>query len=132
MTLDFLEPSLKLWQRAVHEVLEDWFNAMEDGTAFSRLPKLSYKRPEDKPMWTDEQLDHLVVIAIDEYVDKQRGWIKNNRNIVTDAHCGFERLGPVQRLAFAQDLEKVFTLYDVSTGEVPADPPSYQEAYLYG
>lgn len=117
MSLEFLEPSLKPWERAVHEVLEDWFNAMEDGSAFYRLPDLAYTRPDGKAVWTDAELDNLVNVAIDEYVDRQRGWIKNNRYIVTDAHCGFGRLETIQRIAFAQDLEKVFTAHGVSTGK---------------
>lgn len=131
MTLEFLPEDLPLWMRATHEVLEDWFVAMEDGTAFSRLPDLSYTRPDNKPMWTDEQLDNLVTTAIDDYVDKMRSWVKNNRNIDTDTHCGFQRLGPVQRTAFAQDLEKVFIKYNVITG-ASAPPLAYYDPIAYG
>lgn len=125
MSLEFLISTLPPWKREIHLVLEDWFNALEDGSAFSRLPDPAYKRPDDKPMWTDEQLDNLVCDAIDAYVDHQRSWIELNRHIKTDTHCGFQRLDAPQRLAFAQDLERVMVRFDVATGDTPAPPNDY-------
>ncbi|MEK7214584.1 MAG: hypothetical protein AAB289_03190 [Chloroflexota bacterium] len=117
MSLEYLEASLTDFERAVHVVLDDWFRAIESGGADQRLPDPRYERPEGKPLWTDEQLERLVAVAIDDYVDRQRSWMRNNRNIATDAHCGFGRLGSLQRLALAQDLEAVCVRYDIETGE---------------
>lgn len=117
MSTEFLEDTLSPWQRTIHEVLDDWFVAMEDGSAFTRIPDLSYQRSSGKPTWTDEELDALVAVAIDEYVNKQRSWIESVRKIKTDADCGFARLGPVQRLALAQDLDRVCAQFEIITGE---------------
>lgn len=105
--LDCLKPEITDFERAIHVVLDDWFQALESGTAHQRLPRQDYPKT-----WTDTKLEYLVTIAIDEYVDRQRSWMVNNRNIVTDAHCGFQRLGPVQRLALAQDLDEVCTQHE--------------------
>lgn len=128
--LDFIEENLAPWKRAIHEVLDEWFEAMEDGSAFSRIPDLTYTRPNGKPTWTDEQLENLVCVAIDEYVDQQRSWVQFNRGITTDTHCGFDRLGTNQRIALAQDLERVFTKYDIATGENA--PPTFTESIAWG
>lgn len=128
MSLEFLQPSLTEFELAIHAVLDDWFWALESGDAEQRLPDLRHQRPEGKAPWTDEQLEHLVSGAIDDYVDKQRSWIRNNRNIATDAHCGFGRLGQLQRLALAQDLESVCVRHRIETGGVA--PPT-QNAMSY-
>lgn len=119
--LDYLKPQITPFERAIHGVLDDWFQAMESGSADLRLPR------EYPKAWTDAQLEYLVVTAIDDYVDKQRGWIKTNRDIVTDAHCGFQRLGPVQRLALAQDLDEVCVTFEQPTGL-----STYDGAMSYG
>ena len=106
---------------AVMECLDSWFRALEAGTAHLRLPRQDYPKT-----WTDAQLDNLVAVAIDDYVDKQRDWIKTNRGITTDAHCGLARLEGPQRLALAQDLQDLCDKFEQSTGQ----PEPY--AYSYG
>jgi hypothetical protein len=120
-------PYLGLFERAVHRVLEDWMEAIEDGTATQRLPRPNYTRPDGKPLWTEAQLEELVGEAIDDYVDRQRDWMRRNRNIATDSDPGYRRLDGPQRLALAQDLLEVCVQFEQSTGTPPpppvADPP---------
>ena len=128
MGLEYLESSLTDFERAIHVVLDDWFRAIESGDADQRIPDPRYRRPAGRGPWSDEQLERLVALAIDDYVDRQRNWMRNNRNIATDAHCGFGRLGSLQRLALAQGLESVCVRYGVETGEaapISAHAPSY-------
>ena len=113
-------------QRAVIELLDDWFEALEDGSAGQRLP-----RPDYPKSWTDAQLDQLVAMVIDDYVERQRSWATQKHGIAYRAHCGFDRLAPPQRLALAQDLQDVMDAHGQVTGE-PAPPPAYSGECSYG
>ena len=99
---------------AVHAVLQEWFLALEDGSAAYRFPLRA------GPFWTDEQLDALVV-EIDRYTFQQASWAHNTRrpSIDSDAGPGYARLAPLQRQAFAQDLFRVLKPRQV----IDASPP---------
>lgn len=114
------------WHRAVIELLDGWFEALERGEAAQRLPRADYPK-----QWTDDQLDALVRDVIDDYVERQRSWATGKRGIAYTAHCGFERLAPAQRLALAQDLQDVMDAHGQVTGE-PAPPPAYSGEFSYG
>jgi hypothetical protein len=101
------------WQRAVIECLDEWFEAMDAGTAFSRLPDPMYQRPDGKPPWTDDELDNLMSTVIDDYVERQRAWATQKRQVAYSGHSGFTRLAPMQRLALAQDLERILLAHGV-------------------
>ena len=105
---------------AVHAVLRDWFTALEQGRAHLRQPDLSGQ------MWTEEELDLLVRVDIDLYVEQQRNWSKINLGIDADAGPGFARLAYPQRLALAQELAAVYVRY-ASTSQ-PIDPTSFWDS----
>ena len=92
----------------VFEVLRRWFHGMESGEAqyWSYDPR--YERPNGKPPFTEAQVNELIEVALDEYLDApaQRNYAKNTRGIFNDAGPGFSRLAFPQRLALAQQLEQ--------------------------
>ena len=92
---------------AIHDVLRDWFEAMQDGTAHYRMPDPSYKRPPGTEEWTNGRLA-IMLDNLDEYViaKPQRDYARTNYGIGADASPGFMRLGHAQRVALAQDLER--------------------------
>lgn len=102
--------------RAVHEVLREWFLAIEGGRAHLRQPDLSGR------IWTEATLDVLVREDIDAYVAQQRFWSKENLKIDADAGPGFERLAYPQRLALAQELAEIFSHYQQPAEEVKEPP----------
>jgi len=78
-------------------LLEDWFLAIEDGTAQYRYPSAAYPKT-----WTEEELDTLVRdidAEIDQEVVRQPG-----TSVGAKAGPGFQRLELTQRLALAQQL----------------------------
>ena len=103
---------------AVHAVLRSWFDALEDGSAHSRYPDMKYQRFGGKPLWTDEELE-ILVATIDTYVWKQQDWAERTHFAKYDAGPGFDRLAPIQRLSFAQDLERALHSHD-DDGPTPA------------
>lgn len=114
-------------EQAVHTVLQSWFDAMQDGTAVHRLPDPGYQRPPEKEPWTEADLERLVT-EIDTYVEQQMGWANGvdyarEGGANFDAGPGYARLAPAQRLAFAQDLERVVQAFP------PPAPPPAQEFY---
>lgn len=115
-TKEEIDYSYSQFTQEVHRILEWWFVKMESGDT-SALPKLNYPKT-----WTDEQLNTLVE-AIDAYVDQQRTWSTTNRRTTYDAGPGFSRLSPLERLAFAQDLDEACTLYNMVTGPSAAAEP---------
>lgn len=96
-----LKPSLSARNRAIHEVLQEWFERLEDGTTENYLPDFSYSRT-----WTEEELQGLVT-DIDTYVFAQHNWVRTVRFYHTQQGPGYARLAPPQRLAFAQHLDTV-------------------------
>ena len=101
---------------AIHAVLRDWFGAMEDGSVVYRIPESGYERPEGKQPWTEDQLADLMRV-IDDYVWQQRAWAENAHKKAYDSGPGFNRLTTVQRVAFAQDLERALTTHPKVTVE---------------
>jgi hypothetical protein len=108
------DPSITARELAVHQVLADWFDALEDGSVLHRNPDNSYRRPEGAQPWTSEDLERLVA-AIDDYVGhaQQVNWANSNMvhdgEVPFDAGPGYARLTESQRLAFAQDLDQAIT-----------------------
>lgn len=103
----------------IHHCLEFWFQVLEAGitSSFPFIPSANYPKT-----WTDRELDDLVM-GIDEYVEQQRHWcnesgaaLRDSKAHPYDAHCGFTRLDPVQRLVLAQDLDLICRSYDKTTG----------------
>ena len=119
--------------KAIHAVLQDWFDALQDGSAHKRMPDPGYQRPEGAEPWTNGRLATLLT-EIDEYTWKQAGWVQSVRHETYDAGPGYMRLGHAQRVALAQDLERAILAhpepdrpYPVpkANTEVPP-PPEYQ------
>ena len=106
---------------AVFTVLRDWLHAMEAGTAEYRLPDPDYVRPNGKPPFTEAQLTDLVEVALDEYFEQtaNANYALNTRGIWHDAGPEFRRLGAAQRLALAQELERVITTPPESPEPIP-------------
>src|SRR5579885_1490737 len=57
---------------AIMMLLEDWFLAMEDGTAVFRQPDPNYQRSGGRPTWTEEELDRLMR-DLDAEIDQEVG-----------------------------------------------------------
>lgn len=88
---------------AVIFLLDDWLQAMENGTAHLRMPDPNYVRPGGKPAWTEEELDtliHDIDAEVDQEVHRAPG-----TTVGAKAGPGFARLMVPQRLALAQQLE---------------------------
>lgn len=94
------------------DVLQDFFLALEQGTAHLRLPDPAYERRRRKPQWTEAELASLVK-AIDDTTDRELSWASRNPKMRCDAGPGFSRLTISQRLALAQNLDQVLAKYDV-------------------
>lgn len=84
-------------------LLDDWFAALEAGTAHLRMPDPSYQRPRGQALWTEEDLDTLVR-DIDAEIDQE---VNRAPGTFAGAKAGpdFKRLATPQRLALAQQLE---------------------------
>lgn len=86
-------------------LLDDWLNAIEDGTVHFRMPDLNYVRPGGKPWWTEEELDTLIRdidVEVDQEVARAPG-----TSVGAKAGPGYRRLALPQRLALAQQLESL-------------------------
>ena len=101
--------SYSSYELAIHAVLRDWFNALQDGSVEYRLPDPNYQRPRGKRPWSEEELTRLVTV-IDDYVWEQKNWAEGTHKVSYDSGPGYDRLGPAQRLAFAQDLERALAM----------------------
>lgn len=116
------QPGSQLY--AIHEVLRDWFDALQDGTAHYRMPDPSYKRPEGCEPWTNGRIATML-LDIDEYVaaPAQRNYAKANYGIVADAGPGYMRLEHAQRIALAQDLERAILAHPEPDRPYPVPVP---------
>lgn len=94
---------------AITACLQDWFLALEDGTAGYRLPDPDYQRSRDRPPWTEDELDRLVR-DIDAEIDQE---VTRAPGIGTHSTMGpgFQRLEPAQRLALAQGLDALLVVH---------------------
>lgn len=110
----------------VHAVLQDWFDALQNGSAHYRLPDANYQRPQGKPPWTDEDLDRLMK-EIDNYVWEQRSWAEHQHHATYDAGPAYARLRPPQRLAFAQDLERAL---NAPLAREPLEPATEDYSFI--
>lgn len=100
------------------ELLEDWFRAIESGMAFQRLPD-----PFTKVVISQEVADR-VVEHLDREFRQELSWASSAEAGSYKDSPGFARLGPLQRIALAQQLRKVLKEGD--------DPPltDHRGAYL--
>ena len=104
---------------AITDVLQGWFEALEQGTAHLRLPDPAYQRRGNKPFWTPEELETLIE-AIDTRIDRELSWAGKNKQMMCTAGSGFHRLELPQRLAMAQALDAVLAEYEaVPTAALP-------------
>ncbi len=115
---------------AIIDVMDEWFWAIEDGSANQRTPDLDGRR------FSEQECDELIHL-IDDYSDAQLalGWGKNKG---IDVGPGFERLEGSAREAFTQDVYRVCAAVAPAINmlgkpkiyypEVPAvRPPSYED-----
>ncbi len=102
---------------AVMMLLEDWFLAMEDGTAMFRQPDPNYERSGGRPTWTEEELDKLMR-DIDAEIDQEVGRAPGT-STGSKLGSGFTRLQLPQRLALAQQLDALVAQH---SKVLPQDP----------
>jgi hypothetical protein len=90
-------------------VLSKWLKGMESGVAWQWQPIEGYQRSKGDA-WTDAHLERLM-LAIDEELQKElnSGWPQKSMGVT--ANADFIRLAPRQRLALAQELDKVISSY---------------------
>lgn len=101
---------------AVIFLLDDWLQAIENGTAHLRMPDPNYVRPGGKPVWTEEELDALIRdidAEVDQEVQRAPG-----TSVGARAGPGFVRLAVSQRLALAQQLEMLLEQHQDSLGQL--------------
>lgn len=96
---------------AVVDLLTDWFNAIEAGTAQFRLPSPTYQRRGGKPPWTERELEALIE-AIDKDIERELGWASANTAMGCKAGPEFRRLALPQRLALAQQLDALLARFE--------------------
>lgn len=88
--------------RHIIDVLQDWFLALEQGTAPARLPDPAYRWRRRRP--AVEEIDSLLA-EIDQYIEREwRNWGKARG---FEAPAELSRLAPPARLALMQDLDQV-------------------------
>lgn len=112
-------------------ILQDWFQALENGTAEYRNPDPRFVRPNDKPPYTDEEVDR-VIAALDEEID---GEIQRNKShwAAKGIQIGsaFARLAPLQRRALVEDLARVVAQWQREEKAQKALSPE-EEARIFG
>lgn len=116
---------------AVTAVLEEWFWSIEEGSAQHRFPDPDYVITRD---WDQAKIDRIVEWALDEYYDTQvhsvdstgkmnylAGWASPGSSNINSpgatAGPDFKRLGTVQRLALAQDLDRTLNATQAAQDE---------------
>ena len=114
-------------------LLDDWLDALEDGSINLRLPDPFYIRPNGKENWTEDDLDRIVK-AIDAEIDMEVPRAPGT-SVGAKAGTDFYRMTYEQRLAFAQALETFIEsnreiLYDYFPPvEMPIDPSVVRNEY---
>ena len=87
---------------AVFAVLEDWFQAIEDGKADHRLPDPAFVLPPGRPAITAELVAEFTR-ELDREMDTDAFGVQG-RKFGADASCEFHRLADPQRVALVQQL----------------------------
>ena len=87
---------------AVFTILEDWFQAIEDGTAEHRLPDPNFQSPPGRPAITDELVEEFIK-ELDREMDTD-AFGAQGRKYGADATCEFHRLAHPQKVALVQQL----------------------------
>ena len=90
---------------AVFEVLEDWFLALEDGSASHRLPDPSFEQPQGRPQITEELANEFIK-ELDREIDIDAFGYQGQK-YKADATSEFLRLEMPQRIALVQALMRV-------------------------
>ena len=86
----------------VFSILEDWYQAIEDGTAHNRLPDVTFEPPIGRPAITEELVEEFVK-ELDREMDTD-ALGHQGMKYGADASCEFSRLDYPQRLALVQQL----------------------------
>ena len=102
------------------DMLEDWFWAMENSVVDLRMPDPLYSPPI-----TQEQADAAVKL-LDEEFDRELTWASGVDGEGYTAGPAFGRLGPMQRVALMQGLQR---LRLESKDDKDAEPPQYAPRY---
>ena len=105
---------------AVVFLLDDWLQAMENGTVQVRYPDPNYVRSNGLPGWTEDALDTLIRdldAEIDQEVPRAPG-----TSVGAVAGAGFHRLALPQRLALAQQLETIMDEHEDSLAVLEPSP----------
>ncbi|MFQ5933111.1 MAG: hypothetical protein ACE5KI_00530 [Dehalococcoidia bacterium] len=108
MTLTTLSEQRKLAQEqidTVFDILEDWFQAIEDGTAHHRLPDPTFESPPGRPAITEELVNEFIR-GLDREIDTD-AFGSQGRKYEADASSEFHRLDYPQRVALVQQLMTV-------------------------
>ena len=87
---------------AAFAILEDWFQAMENGTAPHRLPDPTFVPPPGRPAVTEALMEEFIK-ELDREMDTDAFGIQG-RKYGADASCEFHRLAYPKRVALVQQL----------------------------
>ena len=97
---------------AVFAILEDWFQAIENGTAHHRLPDPSFVPPPGRPPITEVQVEEFIK-ELDREIDTD-ALASRGRFYGADASSEFHRLAYPQQVALVQQLMTIL----LSEGEI--------------
>ena len=86
----------------VFAILEDWFQAIENGTASHRLPDPAFEPPPGKPAITEPLVEEFIK-ELDREIDID-AFGSQGRKYGADATSEFHRLAYPQRVALVQQL----------------------------
>jgi len=86
----------------VFEILEDWYQAIESGTAHHRLPDPSFESPQGRPPITQALVQEFIK-ELDREIDIDAFGVQGRR-YSADASSEFHRLDFPQRVALVQQL----------------------------
>ena len=87
---------------AVFAILEDWFQAIEDGSAEHRLPDPTFVPPPGRPGITEALVDEFIR-ELDREIDTD-ALASRGKHFGADASGEFHRLAHPQRVALMQQL----------------------------
>ena len=86
----------------VFAILEEWFQAMENGTAHHRLPDPNFVPSPGRPAISEALVEEFIS-QLDREIDTD-AFDTQGRKYGADASCEFNRLAYPQRLALVQQL----------------------------